>query len=55
MLKRSYRKLIMTECPACGADLSDMKHKADHFADEHLPEDFGLSPLGEVRGEVETR
>jgi len=51
MLKQSrHGKLILTQCP-CGADLSDTE-ASHHILDEHLPEDFGLSPL---RREVETR
>lgn len=45
MLVQRHRKLIMTKCPACGADLTEEKRTSSHFFDEHLPEDFGLSPL----------
>lgn len=44
MLTRSCSgKLMLTRCP-CGADLSDTE-ASHHIYDEHLPEDFGLSPL----------
>ncbi len=36
------RRTVLTECPACGADLSAVgTKKCDHIA-EHDPEDFGL-------------
>ena len=44
-------RLQLTRCPLdwCGADLGDRATKTSaHFLNEHLPEDFGLSSLGEV-------
>lgn len=40
----------LTACPVCGADLNDGHTwiTADHFREAHGPEDFGLSPIGEV-------
>jgi hypothetical protein len=47
--QRRERQLI-TECPVCGEDLEGRnKRTAQHFYTEHLPEDFGLTPLGEIR------
>jgi hypothetical protein len=46
----------MTKCPACGAFLDTVSiNTAAHFRQEHEPEDFGLSPLGEVEGLVSQR
>lgn len=44
-------RLQLTRCPLdwCGKKLGDRATKTStHFLHEHLPEDFGLSPLGEV-------
>lgn len=44
-------RLLLTRCPLdwCGEDLGDGATKTStHFLNDHLPEDFGLSPLGEV-------
>jgi hypothetical protein len=45
----SNRKIFMTKCPACGAELdrSDIS-TSQHFVDDHSPEDFGLAPLGVI-------
>lgn len=42
---------LLTECPlsSCQADLSGKTKTSDHFWTEHRPEDFGLTPLGEIR------
>lgn len=49
--QRRERKILL-ECPVCGTDLSGRTKTSDHFYTEHLPEDFGLTPLGEIRGET---
>lgn len=42
----SYSCLI--KCPVCGQNLNDPDiRKWKHFYNEHTPEDFGLSPMGE--------
>ncbi|MFC4449842.1 hypothetical protein [Halorussus aquaticus] len=46
--QRRERQLL-TACPACGEDLSGKTKTSDHFLRDHLPEDFGLTPLGEIR------
>lgn len=43
-------KKSLVECPACGADLSGATKASAHLVNEHLPEDFGLTPLGEISG-----
>lgn len=40
-------RVLLTECPACRADLTAVKHTSEHI-ESHRPEDFGLSPLGTV-------
>lgn len=42
---------LLTECPIswCNEDLSGKTKTSDHFYTDHLPEDFGLAPLGEIR------
>lgn len=44
-------RLQLVRCPLdwCGEELGDGATKTStHFLNDHLPEDFGLSPLGEV-------
>lgn len=36
--------IVMTECPACGFDLSDGSQRTTHI-ESHSPDDFGLTPL----------
>lgn len=38
---------ILTECPACGYEFDPEERRHVHLS-EHGPEDFGLSPLGEI-------
>lgn len=49
-------RLVMTECPLddCRKDLSSRNVQTSvHFLEEHLPEDFGLTPLGERPDDVD--
>lgn len=49
---RDRERLQLTRCPLdwCNENLAGRDVKtSNHFLKEHLPEDFGLSPLGEVR------
>ena len=39
-------KVVMVECPVCGEDLRG--RPASYHVADHRPEDFGLSPLGEI-------
>jgi len=39
--------LSLTVCPACGYEFDEDEDRFHHLG-EHAPEDFGLSPLGEV-------
>lgn len=39
----TYRSLV--ECPACGAEIKTGVSLQCHLYEDHLPEDFGLSPL----------
>lgn len=34
-------------CPGCGTEVTCSTQLAHHIADDHNPEDFGLSPLNE--------
>jgi hypothetical protein len=43
-----YREPILTECPFCGYEFADHEDRGEHFAEQHGPEDAGLSPLGET-------
>jgi hypothetical protein len=46
-------KVFLIECPACGAFLDTTSiNTAAHFHREHGPEDFGLTPLGEIDGSI---
>lgn len=40
----------LVECPVsgCGKDLTGETDSADHFWTDHLPEGFGLAPLGVI-------
>lgn len=46
-------RLRLVECPACGEDWTDDYNSngpsgiAEHLLKDHLPEDFGLTPLQE--------
>jgi hypothetical protein len=40
-------RLILKRCPACEEPI-DSSDRADHIQ-SHTPQDFGLSPAGEVR------
>jgi hypothetical protein len=40
-------RLKMVKCPNCGADLR-YSQASTHIANEHVPEDFGLTPLGQA-------
>lgn len=44
-------RLLLTRCPLdwCNEDLTGATKTSTHFLNDHAPEDFGLSPLGEVR------
>ena len=37
--------VTLIECPACGYEFSEKEPRWKHFLHDHLPEDFGLSPL----------
>ncbi len=37
--------------PDCQADLTGPCKTSQHFYEEHSPEDFGLTPLGEIRAD----
>jgi Zn-finger nucleic acid-binding protein len=51
--RESNGKVHLTECPACGVFLDTGSiNTAAHFRREHTPEDFGLTPLGEIDGSV---
>jgi hypothetical protein len=39
--------LSLTVCPACGYEFAEDEDRYHHLGD-HDPEDFGLSPLGEI-------
>jgi hypothetical protein len=43
------RRVVMTECPACGYAFPENSGMArhQHFLDDHDPTDFGLAPPGE--------
>ncbi|GGL73681.1 hypothetical protein GCM10009039_34720 [Halocalculus aciditolerans] len=38
---------VLESCPACGHDFAGWERRCEHIA-EHDPEDFGLSPHGEI-------
>lgn len=40
-------RVQLVTCPACGEPLDGDCKTSHHFLNDHLPEDFGLSPLGE--------
>ncbi|WP_232687928.1 hypothetical protein [Halobacterium zhouii] len=44
---RGRRVHTLTACP-CGFIFSASEPRWKHLLDEHKPEDFGLSPLGEI-------
>ena len=39
---RPSRRNILTHCPACGHEFLAGESRSEHFADNHVPEDFGL-------------
>ena len=47
-----FDRVSLIECPAPGCDqtweVGDSAKRSVHFFKHHLPEDFGLTPLGEV-------
>lgn len=43
-----WTRFRLTACPVCGHVFSRNEHRWKHLLDDHDPEDFGLSPLGEV-------
>lgn len=45
---RASEKLRLVKCPACHADLQTGLHSVSEHIARHDPEDFGLSPLGEI-------
>lgn len=44
---RSRERLILVSCPACGYEFN-AGEKREHHIEDHDPEDFGLTPLGET-------
>lgn len=44
---KGRRVLTLIVCPACGYEFDKDENRGPHLGD-HDPEDFGLSPLGEV-------
>lgn len=44
---KGRRVLSLTVCPACGYEFDEDEDRYHHLGD-HSPEDFGLSPLGEI-------
>lgn len=49
---RSYRTVSLIECPACGYPFSEKENRWKHLLENHSPEDFGLSPLGDRRDDT---
>ena len=45
--ERGRRVHTLTACPFCGYSFDKNERRENHLG-EHNPEDFGLSPLGEV-------
>jgi len=45
---KGRRVLTLTVCPACGYEFDKDESRGPHLGD-HDPEDFGLSPLGEIK------
>lgn len=46
---RTGPRLVECPLPGCRADLSGATKTSHHFYSQHRPEEFGLSPLGEIR------
>ncbi len=44
---RGRRVHTLTACP-CGYVFDSHENRWKHFLEDHNPEDFGLSPLGEI-------
>lgn len=45
--ENGYREPKIVVCPACGHDFAVNESRWRHFLEDHGPEDFGLSPIGE--------
>jgi hypothetical protein len=41
-------RVRLVRCPACGRDLSQLPVRTSTHIAAHVPEDFGLTPLGEI-------
>ena len=41
-------RVRLVRCPACGRKLSTLRVRTSTHIASHLPEDFGLTPLGEI-------
>jgi len=44
---RGQRRVQLESCPVCGYDYDRNEDRHEHIED-HDPEDFGLSPLGQT-------